>query len=50
MEKESEDGVVLRTFYSTHDSVPDDLKRVVKEVVTDRTNKIMKMGMVAYKE
>lgn len=50
VEKESEDGVVLRTFYSTHDSVSDDLKRVVKEVVTDRTNKIMKMGMVAYKE
>ena len=50
VEKESEDGVVLRTFYSTHDSVSDDLKRVVKEVVADRTNKIMKMGMVAYKE
>lgn len=50
VEKESEDGVVLRTFYSTNDSVSDDLKRVVKEVVADRTNKIMKMGMVAYKE
>ena len=50
VERESESGDVLKIFYSTHDSVEDDLKRVVKEVVADRTSRIMKMGMVAYKE
>ena len=50
VERESESGDILKTFYSTHESVADDLKRVVKEVVADRTNRIMKMGMVAYKE
>lgn len=50
VERESESGNILKTFYSTHDSVADDLKRVVKEVVADRTSRIMKMGMVAYKE
>lgn len=50
VERESENGNILKTFYSTHDSVADDLKRVVKEVVDDRTSRIMKMGMVAYKE
>ena len=50
VERESENGDILKTFYSTHESVADDLKRVVKEVVADRTSRIMKMGMVAYKE
>lgn len=50
VERESENGDILKTFYSTHESVADDLKRVVKEVVSDRTSRIMKMGMVAYKE
>lgn len=50
VERESESGDILKTFYSTHESVVDDLKRVVKEVVADRTSRIMKMGMVAYKE
>lgn len=50
VERESESGDILKTFYSTHESVADDLKRVVKEVVADRTSRIMKMGMVAYKE
>ena len=50
VERESENGDILKTFYSTHESVADDLKRVVKEVVEDRTSRIMKMGMVAYKE
>lgn len=50
VERESESGDILKIFYSTHESVADDLKRVVKEVVADRTSRIMKMGMVAYKE
>lgn len=50
VERESESGDILKTFYSTHESVADDLKRVVKEVVADRTSRIMKMGMVAYRE
>lgn len=50
VERESENGDILKTFYSTHESVADDLKRVVKEVVADRTSRIMKMGMIAYKE